>query len=173
MEHIGTKEIETERLLLRKFILEDAEDFNKNIMNNLTLEETKESLKLYIWFYNKLDVYDWAIELKKNKEMIGFIRATDFPDASGICSINYAISEKYRNKGYATEATYYVLRYLINDVGYNRVEGTHSIDNPASGRVLEKAGMKYEGTSKKDYYDPYNDEYLECKEYCIIKEYIK
>jgi ribosomal-protein-alanine N-acetyltransferase len=38
---------------------------------------------------------------------------------------------------------------LINDVGYDRVEGGHFIDNPASGKVMEKAGMKYEMTKKE------------------------
>jgi ribosomal-protein-alanine N-acetyltransferase len=103
MKYVGTKNIETEKLLLRKYTLDDAEYFFKNIINTGILEETKESLKLWIEFYNKLDVYNWTIELKENKVIIGLIRATDFPDTSGICSINYAISKNYRNKGYATE----------------------------------------------------------------------
>ena len=61
----------------------------------------------------------------------------------------------------------------MNDVGYNKVEGTHSIDNLASGRVLEKAGMKYERTSKEEYFDPYADKFIECKIYSIKKDDLK
>ena len=58
MKHVGTKNIETERLLLRKYTLDDAEYFFIEYNQYWNLEETKESLKLWIEFYNKLDVYN-------------------------------------------------------------------------------------------------------------------
>jgi ribosomal-protein-alanine N-acetyltransferase len=171
MNHTGTNNIETERLLLRKYTVDDASDiFNNNIMNYESIDETKKSLVILIDFYNELDTYEWAIELKENKKIIGLIRVMNNDENKETCDINYFISKNYRNKGYATEAAYYVLRYLIRDVGYNRIEGAHSIDNVASGRVMEKAGMKYEKTSKDKFYDIYDDKYIECKEYGIMKK---
>ena len=60
--------------------------------------------------------------------------------------LSYWVSIPYRNKGYATEAVSAIIRYGFTDLGLVRIQAFHSVGNPASGRVLEKAGMKYEGT---------------------------
>ena len=44
-----------------------------------------------------------------------------------------------------TEALKAVMDFLFDEVGLNRVAACHDPNNPASGRVMEKAGMKYEG----------------------------
>ena len=62
----------------------------------------------------------------------------------------YEVKAKYRNKGYASEALKRVLKFLLVEVEYNRISAGHLADNPASGRVMEKAGMKYEGTHRQD-----------------------
>ena len=52
----------------------------------------------------------------------------------------------HRNKGYASEAVKAIIGYGFSKLNLRRVQAIHSVDNPASGRVLEKAGMIYEGT---------------------------
>jgi ribosomal-protein-alanine N-acetyltransferase len=60
--------------------------------------------------------------------------------------LSYWIAKPYRNMGYATEAVSAILRYGFSALGLARVQAFHSAGNPASGRVLEKAGMSCEGT---------------------------
>jgi len=60
--------------------------------------------------------------------------------------LGYWIAKPYRNKGYMTEAISAVIHYGFSDLGLIRIQAFHSVENPASGRVLEKAGMTYEGT---------------------------
>ena len=48
-----------------------------------------------------------------------------------------------------TEAVSAVTKYLIAEIGYNRVEVQHDTDNPASGKVAQKCGMQYEGTLRQ------------------------
>ena len=60
--------------------------------------------------------------------------------------LGYWISMPHRNKGYASEAVKAVIEYCFSKLDLKRVQAVHNIDNPASGRVLEKAGMTYEGT---------------------------
>jgi ribosomal-protein-alanine N-acetyltransferase len=181
MKHLGTKIIETENLLLRKYVLNDAEDIFNNIMSDKeitqnphkTIEQTKDEINNWIKKYKETNYYEWAIELKNKKKIIGLICTINVNEQTKSCEIAYTISQKYWNKGYATEALYYVLRFLINDVGYNRIQGGHLIDNPASGRVMEKAGMKYEGTLRQDTINWKTGKLIDSKIYSIIKDDIK
>jgi RimJ/RimL family protein N-acetyltransferase len=59
--------------------------------------------------------------------------------------IGFWIGKPYWNFGYATEAVSSLLGYGFGTLGLNRIQGRHFARNPASGRVMEKCGMKYEG----------------------------
>jgi [ribosomal protein S5]-alanine N-acetyltransferase len=59
--------------------------------------------------------------------------------------LGYWIAEPHRNKGYMTEAVSTVIKYGFSNLGLIRIQACHSVNNPASGRVLEKAGMMCEG----------------------------
>jgi len=59
--------------------------------------------------------------------------------------LGYWIAKPYRNKGYMTEVISAVIKYIFSELGLVRIQAYHSVNNPASGRVLEKAGMTCEG----------------------------
>ena len=166
MNHIGTKSIETENLILRKWNIEDE-------VFKYFGEETKNTLIYLVEEYKKVNTYEWGIELKNNNKIIGRIYVYNQNKKAKSCEISYSIAKLYRNKGYATEALYSVLRFLINNVGYNIVECGCLIDNPASGKVMEKAGMKYLKTTSQNIYNcetgENNDEII----YRITKDDIK
>ena len=63
--------------------------------------------------------------------------------------LGYAISERFWGQGLMTEALKAVLNYLLQDAGFNRVTARFVTANPASGRVMAKAGMSYEGTFRQ------------------------
>jgi ribosomal-protein-alanine N-acetyltransferase len=160
LKHLGSINLETERLILRKLTINDVEDAFHNWMSDLeimwawgvhkTVEETKEKMETLIKDYENMDNYEWGIQLKENNEVIGSICALNNNEKIKSCELGYQISKYHRNKGYATEALISVLEYLIKEIGYNRIQGGHFSDNPASGKVMEKAGMKYEGTLRQN-----------------------
>lgn len=61
----------------------------------------------------------------------------------------YWIGKAFWNNGYCTEAVQEVVRYGFEELGLNRIEARHMTKNPASGRVMAKAGMKLEGTLRQ------------------------
>ncbi len=65
------------------------------------------------------------------------------------CEIGYIISKKEWNKGIMTEALKAVIKYLFDKVNFNRIQLRHMVDNPASGKVMLKCGMKYEGVLRQ------------------------
>ena len=67
----------------------------------------------------------------------------------GIAEIGYWIGVPFWGRGYATEATMEVIRYGFEERGLVRIFAMHYGRNPASGRVLQKAGMTYEGTLRR------------------------
>ncbi|MBS5938174.1 GNAT family N-acetyltransferase [Clostridium sp.] len=162
MKNLGTKTIETERLILRKFKVEDAEAAYKNwtsdpeVAKFLTwpphkdVEVTEGVLKAWVNSYDKDDFYQWAITLKENgNEPIGCISVVDKDEEINMFHIGYCISRKWWNKGVTSEALKAVIHYLIKEVGANRVESRHDPNNPNSGKVMMKCGMKYEGTMRQ------------------------
>ncbi len=70
-------------------------------------------------------------------------------------SIGYCIGKNWWNSGITTEALKAVIKYLVDEVGVSRIEGRHSIENPSSGKVMEKAGLKFEGVLRKKDYSNY------------------
>lgn len=157
MKHIGTRELDTERLLLRKISVNDAEDMYNNWASDdivtkyvtwpthQNVEETKGLLKMWEKEYENDNCYRWAIELEEEKKLIGSIDVCRISEENETAEIGYVISRDYWNKGIVTEAAKRVVEYLLKEAGFYRIEAQHHLDNPASGKVMQKIGMKYEG----------------------------
>lgn len=180
MKHQGTKKIETRRLILRQFTLNDAEPMYRNwasdgeVTRYLTwtphesVEETKSLLKDWIDDYKKPEKYEWCIELKEIGEPIGSIGVVGIREKIGAMEIGYCISEAYWHQGITSEAFEAVIAYLTKEVGARRIESRHDTRNPYSGKVMEKCGLKYEGTKIQG--DWNNSGICDCAFYGMVLE---
>ena len=61
----------------------------------------------------------------------------------------YELGPDWWNRGLMTEAVSVTLSFFLREVGLNRVFAYHAAENPASGRVMQKCGMVYEGTLRQ------------------------
>jgi len=69
-------------------------------------------------------------------------------ERSGRVEVGYCIGQPWWGKGIMTEALQRVIQFGFEEVGFNRIQAIHNIKNPASGRVMQKAGMQFEGIMK-------------------------
>lgn len=176
----GTQRIETERLVLRRFEMSDARDMLKywisipEVQENYgepvyqTKAEVNEVLNKWISDYDNHDFYRWAIILKDSKNNIGQIAFYKVNSRHHKVDVEYCIGKDFWGNGYATEALRGVINYTFKNINYNRIQAFHRSKNKSSGRVLEKAGMKYEGTLKQ--YILHNNIFDDCLIYAILKE---
>ena len=161
MRHTGTQTIATERLTLRRFTIEDAENMYYNwasdpeVTKYLTwqphksVEETTEILQQWEEDYSKNDFYQWAIEVNDIEQPIGSINVVSLNEDVQSAEIGYCIGKSWWHQGYTTEAVEAVIRFLMAEVGAGRVWSQHDVANPNSGEVMKKAGMDYEGTLRQ------------------------
>ena len=186
LNHKGTNIIETERLILRPFRSEDAPVVFRNwagdreVPRYLTLNvhrsvaDTENVVNMWVAQYNDIKTYNWVIVLKELGEPIGSIDVCRIYDNIDGAEIGYCIGKPWWGKGIMTEAFSSIIPYLF-EVGFNRIEAAHAVKNPASGRVMEKCGLKYEGTFRQffrstagelldlSFYSILRDEYLQSK----------
>ncbi|WP_028329209.1 GNAT family N-acetyltransferase [Brachyspira alvinipulli] len=165
MQHKGTVQLESARLLLRKFKIEDAYNMYNNWANDdevtkyLTwkthsgIEESRQIINEWIAQYDNNNFYQWAIVLKENNLLIGSIAAVDINDNADIISIGYCISKKYWHKGITSEAFSILIKFFFEEVKANRIDAKHNINNPNSGKVMLKCGLKKEGILRSIYKD--------------------
>ena len=130
LKNSGTKKIETERLILRKFKIDDVECFYNNIGNDNLIDkhvlwnkhkdknETETLINKWIADYNNDFVYRWVVELKEINEVIGSISCHKIDPKNLTCEVGYSYCSKYWNKGYATEALKTVLDYLKEEKAF-------------------------------------------------------
>lgn len=161
MEHKGTKRMETERLILRKFTIEDVDAAFKNwtsdeeVTKYLTWlphenkEVTKSILSSWIEAYSRPDFYQWAIEMKESHEQIGTISVVRIKEEIDTAAIGYCIGKAYWKKGYTSESFKEIIPFLFEEVGVNRIEAIHDVENANSGKVMKKCGLQYEGTLRQ------------------------
>lgn len=156
----GTVLLETDRLILRKFKYSDAEHMYKNWGSDPRVnkflswpihKDVNVSQKIINnWLEEYSDTtYNWAIELKSTNEAIGAISIVELDEASEACEVGYCISSRYWNEGFTSEAFKAVIDYLFKEVHINRIAARHDVDNPASGKVMKKCGLTYEGTLRE------------------------
>lgn len=161
MRHCGTRVLETERLRLRRFVIEDAEAMYKNwasdpqVTQYLTwpahtsAEVSKAVLEGWVSSYPHEDYYQWAIVLKeRGRDPIGSIAAVDLKDETSTVHIGYCLGKTWWHQGIMSEALKAVMDFFFDQVGVNRIESRHDPRNPHSGMVMKKCGMKYEGTMR-------------------------
>lgn len=161
LTHVGTQQIETERLILRPFTLEDTESAfcnwagDESVQNDCgepvydNLEKARELLQRYIDKYEYNDVYRWAVIIKQTGECAGQIAYFIVDSHNMFGEIEYCMGKLYQNKGYITEAVKAVVDYGFVKVGFNRVQVSHRHVNIPSKRVIEKCGFTYEGTLRR------------------------
>jgi ribosomal-protein-alanine N-acetyltransferase len=159
---MGTVKIETKRLLLRQFSERDALAAFNNWASDekvteflrwpahKSIEITERILKEWISLYKNTDFYQWAIVLKENgDEPIGTISVVDKNERLNIVHIGYCIGSKWWNQGITSEAFSGIIPFLFDEVKVNRIESQHDPNNPNSGKVMVKCGLRYEGTLRQ------------------------
>ncbi|MFN3309971.1 MAG: GNAT family N-acetyltransferase, partial [Anaerolineales bacterium] len=153
----------TRRLLLRGFQLSDAPrvalligDFDiarmvSSIPHPYEEEMATEWIRGHESQLNSQTALHYAIVRQADHLLIGAIGlAFDWQNRSA--ELGYWIGKPYWNQGYATEAAQAVLKFAFGELGLNRVEAQHITKNPASGKVMQKLGMTYEGTLRQAIY---------------------
>lgn len=158
VRHLGTRRIETDRLILRRFTADDAELMYKNWASDPEVtrylmwpvhenaEVTKALLKVWVDAYSDEKKYEWCISLKETGEPIGSMGVAQINERAESMEIGYCIGRAYWHQGFTSEALAAVMQYLLNEVGARRIEARHDPKNPYSGAVMKKCGMQYEGT---------------------------
>ena len=96
--------------------------------------------------YEKPDFYQWAIVPKDINEPIGSISVVSTNEKTQMAEIGYCIGRPWWNRGITSEALIAVINFMFDQVGANRVQAKHDVNNPHSGLVMKKCEMKYEGT---------------------------
>lgn len=149
----------TDRLILRPFKEGDSEMMYRNWTRDEdvakychwhkheNLDTTVWLLKMYLDEAASGFEYRWAITENRNDEPIGAIDIVRITDDNKTAEVGYVLSKKHWNKGYTTEAYKAVIDELFLN-GFTKIIASHHIDNPASGRVMDKCGMHFVGYDK-------------------------
>lgn len=161
MKHAGTKRIETERLILRRFEIDDAEGMYKNwasdaqVTKYLTwpthvgVEDSKNIIELWQKDADTLSSYQWCIELKESGEPVGSIGVVHINEEVGVVEVGYCIGRQFWGQCITTEALDALINFFFEEVQANRIEARHDRNNPASGRVMQKCGLVREGMKRQ------------------------
>jgi [ribosomal protein S5]-alanine N-acetyltransferase len=152
--------IETERLHLRQFTLEDAPAVYKIcdhpgiasttqfISSPYSLKEATEWIAPQKHNFEIQWMFIWALEKKSNRQVIGMASLTLNHD-NLYAELGYWIDVEHWGMGYATEAASALLKFGFETLRLHRIEANFMKRNPASGRVMDKIGMQYEGLRRE------------------------
>ena len=121
-------------------------------------------------FENETD-FVFAIRNKENGLIMGLIGIHHWDKANQKAEIGYWLGKEFWNKGYVTEVMAEVLAFGFKVLNLNKMFANFFPHNPASGRVMEKSGMKQEAVLKQEIYK--NGKFLDFVRYSILKEDFK
>jgi ribosomal-protein-alanine N-acetyltransferase len=181
INYLGTPRLETDRLILRKLELIDAQsvfdhwlsdervsDNRVNAAHKAVSETIKRVTKIVTEYESKECCY-WGIELKSSGELIGEIDLYDFDSSTENCEVSYSLGYNWWNNGYGTEALQAVVEFGFTQMNIHKISAAHNIDNPASGKIMMKVGMVQEGTIRHMIRNSKN-QYKDCAVYGILQE---
>lgn len=154
----------TDRLIIREYTKRDIDSFLRVIRQpeiyptTYGIPHNYSKLRAKWWFrvikQNRRQgfAYEYGAFLRESGYYIGNVGLINIDRNHAHADISYYIDSGFTNKGYATEASLEMLRYGFEELGFHKINGVCMSVNGASRRVMEKSGMKYEGTLRQDLY---------------------
>jgi ribosomal-protein-alanine N-acetyltransferase len=150
---LSIAELETDRLHLRAFSMDDLESLARIFANSTVVkhmgdgkpasrDETNFALETIVDHYTRHGYGRLAVINKENNALIGYGGLRNF---SGIPELVYLLDEPYWNQGFATEIGHECLKYGFNEQGFDQIVAMTKPENLASKKVLGKLGMQPSG----------------------------
>ena len=171
--------LETPRLILRRINLRDAEDIfaysqDPEVARHVLwdaqkrLSEAKEFCRWQRRQYRQDEPASWGIVVKETGRLGGTIGYMEYKPDHATVEVGYSLARPLWNRGYMTEALKEVIEYTFSRMDIHRIECQHEADNPASGRVMEKCGMRREGVLRGRLYN--KGRYRDMCLYAILRD---
>lgn len=156
----GVPPLQTPRLLLRRLTPEDGADVfayasdplvaeNVTWYPHCTREESVAFIRHHVDGYDRGESGTWGMVLKEPSKLIGTCGFVSLNPTHCSAELAYALARTHWGRGLMTEAVLRLIDFGFQELGLNRIEAHHLPENPRSGRVLQKAGMRYEGTLRQ------------------------
>ena len=172
-------DIETERLLLRRMTMKDAQDVfeysrDPEVARHVLwtaqkhISEAKDYLRYMMKRYRDDLPSSWGIIDKASGRLVGTIGYMAYSEENASVEVGYSLARRLWGKGMMTEALRAVIDYTFEAMDINRIEAQHEIENPSSGRVMEKCGMMKEGILRKRLYN--KGEFKDVALYSILRQ---
>ena len=171
--------LETDDLSLRPLRMKDAADIFAYASDpevsryvfwdpHRTVSDTRAYIRYVRSLYRRGLPSSWAVVLKNTGTVIGTIGFMGYSSIHHTAEVGYSFSRLFWNRGYATQALRAVIISAFDSIpDLHRIEAQHDIRNPASGRVMEKCGMKHEGIFHGRLWN--KTEYIDVAVYAILR----
>ena len=176
--------LETKRLILRSPKIEDAKDIfialnNKNLSKYMMKIPYPYNIKMAKDYIDKCNEaikrdknkdYNFVIELKSEKKVIGSIGIKDVDDFKKIAGIGYWLNEDYWKQGIMSEAVFVILEFAFNKLKMRRINLICNEKNEASKAIAKKFGFKLEGIIRKAHVTLSTGKIADKYEYGLLRE---
>ena len=174
--------IETQRLLLRPFTVEDAPamfeytSVSENCRHlkwtaHTHLAQTESFLMGVMERYRNHQDFIWGITLRETGRLIGTCRLFDIHLDDGRAEVSYMMNPEVHGKGYTSEAVRGVIAYAFHMLALTRIQARCVAENCASERVMQKSGMQLEGVLR--HYSNIHGRLCDFKLYAILRDRIE
>ena len=169
----------TDRLILRKMTPNDAEavfayasdpELTRYVIweTHRSIEDSKAFLDLVTGKYESGGEPEWGIVYKGDHRFVGTCGIVSWEPYHARAELGYALSRDYWGRGLMAEAVRAMISFGFREMNLNRIEARCIAENTASARVMEKAGMLYEGTLRRR--ELIKGEYRDIKLYSILRD---
>lgn len=158
MRYAQFEELNTSRLRLRRITMADAQAYYERLGSSeevtrymlfqphKDISDSVDSIEKNLRRYETGRNYRWVIASKETDELMGVIDLLGISEETNSCTFAYMLGEEFWGRGYGTEALKAVFTFAFEKMEMERIEADHFADNPASGAVMRKVGMRYTGT---------------------------
>ena len=170
--------IETDRLLLRKVTRDDAADIFEYAADpqvprympwepHRSIQETYDYLERVMERYRRHHPGPWAIVQRRDAKMIGTCSYSKWEPDHRWAEVGYVLNPRYWGQGYMSEAVRAIVAFGFRELGLNRIQARCDVPNSQSARVMEKAGMSFEGVLRQQLF--VKGSYRDLKIYSILR----
>ncbi|MBL7156510.1 MAG: GNAT family N-acetyltransferase [Candidatus Pacebacteria bacterium] len=172
--------IETERIKLRKLRISDADFIRQNaedrkitkytnvVSSSIGARNAEKFIKRIQKEWKKKTAFEFGIELKKSKKLIGAIDLSDIDCKNKNASVGFWLVKKYWSKGLAEEALRLILSFGFKKLKLKRIQARVFHKNKNAQKLLEKLGFKLEGRLRKKTF--FRNQWFDDLIYGILKD---